>query len=92
MVKVEDGVVDPGEMVRGFNEQVRPEGAEQVSEICPLNPPTALALIITLLEPPGDTVALWAARFKEKFGPDAAAAGTTLAKTLVVLPPAGKLG
>ena len=89
---MEDGALEPGEIVEGLKAQVRPAAAEQLSEICPLNPPTALALTITLAEPPGVTVALCAERFREKFGPPAAAAGTRLANTLVVLPPVGKLG
>jgi hypothetical protein len=30
---VEDAALDPGEMVEGLREQVKPVGAEQVSEI-----------------------------------------------------------
>lgn len=33
IVKVEDAVLDPGEMTDGFNEQVSPEGAAQVNVI-----------------------------------------------------------
>lgn len=91
-VKVEDDALDPGEIVEGLKAQVRPAAAEQLSEIWPLNPPTALAMTVRLAEPPGATVALWAERFREKFGAPTAAAGTRLANTLVVLPPAGKLG
>ena len=72
--------------------QVKPAAVEQLSEICPLNPPTDAALIIRLAAPPGATVALGADRFSEKSGVPTAAAAITLAKTLVVLPPAGKLG
>jgi hypothetical protein len=90
--KVEVDALDPGEIVDGFRAQVKPAGAEQESEICPLNPPTALALTVTLAEPPGATVALGADRLKEKSGLPTAAAGTRLANTLVALPPAGKLG
>jgi hypothetical protein len=57
-----------------------------------LNPPTALALIIRVVELPAITVALEAEIFREKFGPLTAAAGITPAKTAVALPPAGKLG
>jgi hypothetical protein len=32
-VNVEDAALDPGEMVEGLREQVRPVGAEQASEI-----------------------------------------------------------
>ena len=92
MVKVEDDVLDPGEIRVGLRAQVRPLGAAQESEIWPLNPPTALALSVTLAEPPGATVALCADKLREKLGVPTAATGTTLAKTLVLLPPAGKLG
>ena len=91
-VRVDDDALDPGEMVVGLKAQVRPAGAVQESEIWLLNPPTALALTIKLAEPPAATLALLAERFKEKFGLPTAVAGTRLAKTLVVLPPAGKLG
>ena len=50
------------------------------------------ALTVTLAEPPGATVTLWSERLREKFWLVTAAAGTRLANTLVVLPPAGKLG
>jgi hypothetical protein len=33
MVNVEDEALDPGEIVEGLKAQVRPEGAEQDSEI-----------------------------------------------------------
>jgi hypothetical protein len=33
MVKVEDEALDPGEIVAGLREQVKPTGAEQVSAI-----------------------------------------------------------
>jgi len=92
MVKVEDDALDPGEIVVGLKAQLTPAGAAQESMIWPLNPPTALAPIIRLAEPPGMTVTLWAERFREKPGPLTAAAGTRLENTLVVLPPAGKLG
>src|SRR5579872_53144 len=91
-VKVDDAALDPGEIVVGLNAQVTPAGAVQVSEISPLNPPTALALTIKVAEPPAATVALWAERFSEKLGLPAAVAGTRLANTAVVLPPEGKLG
>src|ERR1700688_1415620 len=45
-----------------------------------------------MAEPPVITVALGAERLSEKFEPATAAAGTRLANTAVVLPPAGKLG
>src|SRR5437660_7497785 len=89
---MEDEALDPGEIVEGLREQVKPVGAEQASAIRLLNPPTALALIIRVVEPPAITVALEAERFSEKFGPLTAAAGTRLANTAVVLPPEGKLG
>ena len=92
MVNMEDDALDPGEIVEGLKAQVRPADAEQLSEICPLNPPTALALIVRLAEPPAGTVAFGAERFREKSGAPTPAAGTRLANTLVVLPPAGKLG
>src|SRR5437868_11392303 len=92
MVKVEDDALDPGEIVVGLKTQDRPAGAVQESAIGPLNPPTTLAPIIRLADPPGATVTLWAERLREKPGPATAAAGTRLAKTLVVLPPLGKLG
>ena len=57
-----------------------------------MNPPAALALIIRFAEPPRATVRLWAERLREKSGLPTAAVGTRLANTLVVLPPAGKLG
>ena len=63
-----DDALAPGEIVEGLKAQVRPAAAEQLSEICPLNPPTALALIMRLAEPPGVTVALWAERLREKSG------------------------
>ncbi len=53
---MEDEALDPGEIVEGLKEQVKPVGAEQVSEIWLLNPPTALALIISVVEPPVTTV------------------------------------
>jgi len=81
-----------GAMVEGLKEQVKPEGAVQVNEIWPLNPPTAAALTVRLAELPGLTVALWAERFREKSAPVAAVAGIRLANTAVVLPPEGKLG
>jgi len=92
MVKVEEDVLEPGEIVVGLKAQLKPAGAEQESAIWPLNPPTALALIIRLAEPPDATVTLWAERLREKPGLPTAAAGTTLANTAVVLPPGGKLG
>ena len=87
-----DVALDPGVIVVGLKAHVRPKTEEQLSEIGLLNPPTAAALIMRLAEPPGVTDTLWAERLKEKFWPVAAAAGITLANTLVVLPPAGKLG
>src|ERR1700687_4151161 len=92
MVKVDDDPLDPEEIVVGLKAQGRPAGAAQESATWPLNPPTALALIIRLAEPPGVMVTLWAERLREKSGLPTAPAGTRLANTLVVLPPAGKLG
>src|ERR1700728_3129673 len=93
MVSVEEAAVDPGEIVEGLRAQVRPEGAEQVSVISPLNPPTAAALTMTSADAPGATVVLAAERFKENPGLPAAAAGVRLANTAVALPPAAeKLG
>jgi len=92
MVKVEDEELDPGEIVEGLREQVKPAGAEQERAIWPLNPPTALAPIIRLADPPGATVRLWAERLREKSGLPTAAAGRMLANTPVALPPGGKLG
>lgn len=90
MVSVDDDV--PGEIVAGLNEQLRPAGAWQVSEIWLLNPPTLAALTDRVVEAPGATVALDAERLREKLGEVTALAGTRLAKTLVALPPGGKLG
>ena len=56
-VKV-DGVLVPAEIVEGLKAQVRPEAVEQLSEIWPLNHPTALALIMGFADPPGATVVL----------------------------------
>lgn len=92
MVKVEEVVLETGEIAVGLRVQVNPAGEEQVSEIWPLSPPTALALIIKLVEFPGATVVLWAERIREKSGLPTVAAGRTLANTAVVLPPGGKLG
>ena len=89
MVKV-DG--EPGEIVAGLKAQVRPADEEQLSEIGLSNPPTAAALITRFAEPPGATVALCVERLREKFWLPTEADGTRLANTLVVLPPAGKLG
>lgn len=80
---------EPGEIVAGLKAQVSPAGAEQLSEIELLNPPTALALIVSMAELPGVTVRLCAERLKEKFGLVTVAAGATLANTGVV-PPAVK--
>ena len=87
-----DVAVAPGVIVAGLKPQVRPATEEQLSEIGLLNPPTAAALIVRFAEPPGVTDTLLAERLKEKFWPVAAAEGITLANTLVVLPPDGKLG
>ena len=48
--------------------------------------------MVRLALPPAGTVALWAERLSAKFGAPVPVAGTTLENTLVVLPPAGKLG
>ena len=53
-----EGVFAPAEIVEGLKAQVRPDAVEQLSEIWPLNPPTALALIMRFAEPPGATVVL----------------------------------
>ena len=58
MVRVEDEALDPGEIVEELKAQLKPAGAEQVSEIWRLNPPTAAALTVRLAEPPGATVVL----------------------------------
>ena len=87
-----DVALDPGVIVEGLKAQVRPEIVEHLSEIGLSKPPTAAALIMTLAEPPGATVTLWVERLREKFWLVTAAEGVRLAKTLVVLPPAGKLG
>jgi hypothetical protein len=87
-----DVAVDPGVIVVGLKAQVRPEIEEQLSEIGLSKPPTAAALTVTLAIVPGETVTLWVDRLSEKFWPVTAADGTRLANTLVVLPPAGKLG
>src|SRR5258708_32625907 len=91
MVNV-DFAFDPGVIVAGLKAQVRPATEEHVSEIGLLNPPTPAALTMRLAEPPGATARLWAERFREKFWLPTEADGTTLPNTLVVLPPAGKLG
>ena len=91
MVKVA-GVLDPGVIVVGLKVHVSPVTEEQLKEIGLLNPPTPAALIVRFAEPPGVTDTLWAERLREKFWPETAAAGTTPANTLVVLPPLGKLG
>jgi len=91
MVKVA-GALAPGVIVEGLKAQVRPEIVEQVSTIGLANPPTPEALIMRLAEPPGAMATLWAERLREKFSLLTEAAGTRLANTLVVLPPAGKLG
>ena len=78
-VKVDEALA-PGEIVVGLKAQVRPAGAEQLREICPLNPPTDAALILRLAEPPCVTVALCAERLSEKSGaPTAAAIAPSLA-------------
>jgi hypothetical protein len=81
--------LDPGEMLAGLRVQVRPLGAVQESEICPLNPPDAVALIMRLVEPPGTTIALMGERLNEK---SPVTTGAMLAKKAVELPPGGKLG
>ena len=91
MVKV-DVALDPGVIVAGLKAQVRPKTEEQLREIGLSNPPAPAALIMTLAVPPGATVTLWVDRLREKLWLVTAAEGARLAKTLVVLPPAGKLG
>ena len=83
---------DPGVIVEGLKAQARPAELEQLSEIGLLNPPTPAALIVRLAAPPGKMDTLLAERLREKFWLPTAAAGTRLANTLVVLPPAGKFG
>jgi len=93
MVNVEADALDPGEIAEGLTTHVIPVGAEQERVIWPLNPPTELALIFSVAEPPRITVVLWAVRLKEKSGALAAAAGARLANMAVALPPVvGKLG
>lgn len=58
IVNVEEAVLDPGEIVRGLKAHVIPVTVEQDRLICPLNPPTTLALIVRFVDPPGETVAL----------------------------------
>ena len=87
-----DVALDPGVIVDGLKAQVRPEIEEQLSEIGLSKPPTAAALTMTLAEPPGAIVMLGVERLRLKFWPVTEAEGVRLAKTLVVLPPAGKLG
>ena len=87
-----DVALEPGVIVEGLKAQVRPEIEEQLREIGLSKPPTAAALIMTLAEPPCVTVTLWVERLREKFWLVTAADGMRLAKPLVVLPPAGKLG
>ena len=91
MVKVEVAL-DPGVIVEGLKAQVSPATEEQLSEIGLSNPPTAAALIVRFAELPGVMDALCAERLREKFWLVTPAAGATLANTLVVLPPLGKLG
>src|SRR5579863_714861 len=83
---------DPALIVEGLNAQVSPALVEQLSETGLLNPPTPAALTVTVAEPPWARVTLGLERLSEKFALVTAAAGTTLANTLVVLPPAGKFG
>ena len=92
IVNVEEAVLDPAEIVAGLKAHVIPATDEQERLICPLKPPAALALIVRFVDPPAVSVALWVERLNEKSGPVAAAAETRLANTVVVLPPAGKLG
>jgi hypothetical protein len=92
MTIVDEEDAEPGEMLDGLKVHVRPEGALQERETCPLKPPNALAPIMRFVDPPAETVAVIAERFRVKSGPAAAAAGATLANTLVELPPVGKLG
>ena len=87
-VKV-DVVLDPGVIVEGLKAQVRPAVDEQLKEIRLLNPPTALALTVRMAELPAVTDRLEDERFREKFWPLTAVAGTRLANTGVV-PPAVK--
>lgn len=91
MVSV-DGVVDPGEMVEGLKAQVMPDTEEQDSVIWLLNPPTALALMESVAEPPGATVADCADKLREKSALVTADAGTSVANRPLVwfAPPAVK--
>lgn len=58
MVNVEEAVLDPGEIAAGLKAHVIPVTVEQDRLISPLNPPTALALIVRVVDPPDVTVAL----------------------------------
>jgi hypothetical protein len=93
MVRLEVETLDPGVIVAGEKLQVTPDGGfVQLNEITPLNPPVALALIDTVVDCPGATVALCAEKANAKSAPVAADAGSNVAnKPLVcVLPPAVK--
>jgi hypothetical protein len=91
-VKLDFAVLDPGVMVAGEREHVMPEGCVQNSEIGLLNPPTALALTVSMVDWPGVTVALCAERASEKSALVTVAAGTSVANKPLVceLPPAVK--
>jgi hypothetical protein len=80
-------------MVIGENAQVTPAGGfVQLKAMALLNPPVALALMETVVDCPGMTLALCAENDSAKSAPVAAAAGTRVAnKPLVcVAPPAVK--
>src|SRR5579872_1207102 len=83
IVRVDEAVLDPGEIELGEKVQVRPVAGAQESAICPLKPPTAADAIDSLAVPPAVTVTLCAERFSEKFVP-AALAGTSVANRPLV--------
>jgi hypothetical protein len=58
IVKVEEPVLDPGEILAGLKAHVIPVTVEQDRLICPLKPPTALAAMVRVVDPPAVTVAL----------------------------------
>jgi hypothetical protein len=92
-VKVDVVALDPGVIVAGDKAHVNPAGTfEHDSEIGLLNPPTALAPTVSVVDWPGIRVALCAESVSEKSAVVTAAAGTRVANNPEVwlLPPAVK--
>ena len=84
-VNVDVEVLDPGVMEVGENVQFRPAGKPEHDKLMELlNPPTALELTESEVEPPIEIVALCADSAKEKSAFVAADAGTNVAKSPVV--------